>query len=440
MITLRRAKERQHQRRRKQEAWLTFDAQEAADTLAGGFGALGIFKEGRLPPRTGTKAPREDAEIITYVLEGTLSYEDSMGQSGFIQAGEFQRMTAGRAVRYSETNASPTEWAHVFQIWLRPSVAGLEPGHEQKYFSFADRHGILRVVASPDARDDSLRIHQDAFLYSAILDRGGHVAHRLSEGRGAWLHIVRGEVTLGEVVLGTGDGVGVTAERVVSMTAREETEILLVDLAFEATEQLAMEGATEIATLLVSETSSPVPKKRNRHDKEISTVLARRRFRSGPVTCSLAGVGRELQLLEEREDRDGLLDHAHSRGGHHRPRLQARSLHQKGKERSDVAHRGSEPHPDAFRRPTSKGRDLDWPVSTVFSRENRVSTDPGQLNNVTEGVPTTLEKRNRIMKNASIRIAAIFLVSCAIVLSAGCVKVKRKTTASNDTPTTSVFS
>lgn len=261
MITLRRAKERQHQRRRKQEAWLTFDAQEAAGTLAGGFGALGIFKEGRLPPRTGTKAPREDAEIITYVLEGTLSYEDSMGQSGFIRAGEFQRMTAGRAVRYSETNASPTEWAHVFQIWLRPSVAGLEPGHEQKHFSFADRHGILRVVASPDARDDSLRIHQDAFLYSAILDRGGHIAHRLSEGRGAWLHIVRGEVTLGEVVLGTGDGVGVTAERVVSMTAREETEILLVDLDFEATEQRAMEGATEIATSLVSETSSPVPKK-----------------------------------------------------------------------------------------------------------------------------------------------------------------------------------
>ena len=262
MITLRRAKERQHRRRRKQEAWLTFHPGERADPLADGFGTLGIFKEGRLPPRTGIQEPREDAEIITYVREGTLAYEDSVGQSGFIRAGEFQRMTAGRAVRYSETNASPTEWAHVFQIWLRPSVAGLEPGHEQKHFSFADRHGILCVVASPDARDDSLRIHQDAFLYSAILDRGGHIAHRLSEGRGAWLHIVHGKVTLGDVVLGTGDGVGVTAERVVSMTAREETEILLVDLDFEATKQLAIEGSTEIATLLVSGTSFPVPKQR----------------------------------------------------------------------------------------------------------------------------------------------------------------------------------
>ncbi len=242
MITLRRAKERQHQRRRKQEAWLTFNPQEGAgDTGADGFGALGILKEGRLPPRAGTREPREDAEIITYVREGTLSYEDSMSQSGLIRAGEFQRMTAGRAVRYNETNASPTEWAHVFQIWLRPSVAGLEPGHEQKRFSLADRHGILRVVASPDGREDSLRIHQDAFLYSAILDRGGHIVHPLSEGRGAWLHIVDGEVTLGEVVLDTGDGVGVTNERVVSMTARVETEILLVDLAFEATEQLANE-------------------------------------------------------------------------------------------------------------------------------------------------------------------------------------------------------
>ncbi|MGB8331407.1 MAG: pirin family protein [Polyangiales bacterium] len=273
MITLRRAKERQHQRRRKQEAWLTFDAQEGADTLADGFGALGILKEGRLPPRTGTQEPREDAEIVTYVREGTLSFEDSTGQSGFIRAGEFQRMTAGRAVRYSETNASPTEWAHVFQIWLRPSVAGLEPGHEQKRFSLADRHGILCVVASPDARDNSLRIHQDAFLYSAILDRGGHIAHRLSEGRGAWLHVVHGEVTLGEVVLGTGDGVGVTAERVVSMTAREETEILLIDLDFEVTEPLAIEGSTEIATSLASGTSSPVPEQRNDRMKKFQLFL-----------------------------------------------------------------------------------------------------------------------------------------------------------------------
>jgi len=248
VITLRRANER----RRNQEAWFTFHQGERADPLANGFGAIGIFKEGRLPPRAGTQEPREDAEIITYVREGTLAYEDSMGQPGFIRAGEFQCVTAGRAIRYSETNPSPTEWAHVFQIWLRPSVPGLEPGHEQKRFSVAERRGVPCVVASPDARRGSLRIRQDAVMYSSMLERGGHISHELSEGRGAWLHIVQGEVTLGEVVLGTGDGVGVTAERVVSMTAREETEILLLDLGPAATEQLRVERSDEVATQAVS--------------------------------------------------------------------------------------------------------------------------------------------------------------------------------------------
>ena len=150
-----------------------------------------------------------------------------MGRSGVIQAGEFQRMTAGRGLRHSETNASRTEWAHVFQIWLRPSEAGLEPGHEQKRFSAAERRGGLCVVASPDARRGSLRIHQDALVYSAMLDPGQHVIHELSQGRSAWLHLVQGEVTLGDIVLTTGDGAGVTAEPAVSLTAREETEILL---------------------------------------------------------------------------------------------------------------------------------------------------------------------------------------------------------------------
>ena len=104
------------------------------------------------------------------------------------------------------------------------------PGHEQKRFSAADRRGALCVVASPDARRGSLRVHQDALLYSAMLSPGKHVVHELGQGRCAWLHLVEGEVTLGDVVLSTGDGAGVTAERAVSLTARVETEILLVDL------------------------------------------------------------------------------------------------------------------------------------------------------------------------------------------------------------------
>jgi len=231
MITLRRAKERSHLRRRRHDAWLTFYPQDRTASLADGFGVLEILNENRLAPGAGISLhPHHDAEIITYVLEGALAQEDSTGRSGVIHAGEFQRMTAGRGIRHSESNASQIEWAHVFQISLRPSEAGLEPSHEQKRFSAAERRGVLCVVASPDGRRESLHIHQDALIYSAMLDPGQHLVHELSQARSAWLHLVRGEATLGDVVLTTGDGVGIAADRAVSLTAREETEVLLLDL------------------------------------------------------------------------------------------------------------------------------------------------------------------------------------------------------------------
>jgi redox-sensitive bicupin YhaK (pirin superfamily) len=234
MITVRRAKERNHDCLRKQEVWHTFRPQDRADPLADGFGTLEILNEYRLPPSAGAlRHLRHDAEILTYVRDGALAYEDSMGRSGVIRAGELWRMTAGRGIRHSETNASRTDWAHVFQIWLRPSEAGLEPNHEQKRFSAAERRGLLCVVASPDAQRGSLRLHGNALMYSTMLDPGQHMFHELSQGRSAWLHLVQGEVTLGDVVLTTGDGAGVTAERVVSLTAREETELLLLDLGAE---------------------------------------------------------------------------------------------------------------------------------------------------------------------------------------------------------------
>ena len=234
MITLRRAGARRHDRRREQQVWLTFDAQDRTDPLADGFGALEGLDEDRLSP--GAELPRRtrrDAEIITYVCRGALACDGSTGRSGVLQAGEFQRTTPGLDVRHAETNASRTDWAHVFRLWLRPFEAQLDPGREQKRFSTAERRNGLYVVASPDARRGSLHLHQDAVVYSALLGPGSHVVHALGEGRGAWLHLVEGELTLGSVILVSGDGAGLTAERVVSFTAREETEILLVDLGAE---------------------------------------------------------------------------------------------------------------------------------------------------------------------------------------------------------------
>jgi hypothetical protein len=237
VITLRRDKERRHVRRRDQDVWLTFSGQARAHPLAVGFGDLEILNEERLPPGAGAGVPfdrHHDAEIVTYVREGALAYEDSTGRSGVIQAGEFQRMIAGRGVRHSQSNASRTDWAHTFQMWLRPSEAGLEPCRDQKRFSAAERRGALCVVASPDGRRGSLRIHQDALIFSALLDPGQHVVHELADGRRAWFHVLRGEVTLGDVILTTGDGAGVAGERALSLTAREQTEILLIDLGGES--------------------------------------------------------------------------------------------------------------------------------------------------------------------------------------------------------------
>jgi redox-sensitive bicupin YhaK (pirin superfamily) len=231
MITLRRANERHHSRRHKRDLWFTFFPQNRTDPLDDGFGVLATLNEDRLPPGASVPHhPAPDEEIITYVREGALSQKDSMSCcSGVIRAGEFQCMTAGRN-SHSERNASRTGWAHVFRISLHPTEPGLKCSHKLKRFSAAERLGVLCVVASPDGRKGSLRLRQDALIYSAMLDPGQHLIHELSPGRCAWLHVVHGEVTLGDDVLVAGDGVGFTLERAVSFTAREESEILLFDL------------------------------------------------------------------------------------------------------------------------------------------------------------------------------------------------------------------
>ena len=231
MIVVRRASARRHESRGKQETWLSFDARDRADPLADGFNGLQSLSESALPPNGGSPThPHGDAEIITYVLEGSLAYDDSVGRSGVLNAGEFRRMAAGGSVRCTETNASRRDWARFFQVWLRSRDAGVKPSHEQKRFSVAERRGDLCLVASSDARNGSLHLREDVLIYSALLEPGQHVVHDLQSGRGAWLHVVSGEVTLHDSVLAKGDGAGISAERPVSFTARQETEVLFLDL------------------------------------------------------------------------------------------------------------------------------------------------------------------------------------------------------------------
>lgn len=241
MITLRRGEERHHHQSREHKVWFTFNSQDRTGLLADGFGTLESLDEDRLSPGADVPHhPHHDAEIVTYVREGALAYEDSKGHSGIVRAGEFQCTTAGHGLRLRQTNASEADWTHLFQIWLRPSEAELELHHEQKRFSAAERRGLLCVIASPDARKGSLRIQKDVLMYSTLLDPGQHVVHPLLLGHRAWLHLVEGEISLGDVILTTGDSAGIQAERAVSLTAREKTEILLLDLGGPETEQTAL--------------------------------------------------------------------------------------------------------------------------------------------------------------------------------------------------------
>jgi hypothetical protein len=232
MRTLRRDAERHHACLRRQDTWSTFFSLDPATTPVAGFGNLELFEESSLPPGASlAPGPRHDVEIVTYVHHGALANEDSTGGSDVVRTGEFQRMTYNRRIRHGERNASQTAGAHVFQMSLHPSVADLDLASEQKYFSETERRGVLRVVVSQDGRHGSLRICQDVLIHSAILDPGQHLIHALMRDRIAWLHVVYGEAAVGDLVLATGDSIGVTMEPAVSLTARIETEILLIDLA-----------------------------------------------------------------------------------------------------------------------------------------------------------------------------------------------------------------
>jgi redox-sensitive bicupin YhaK (pirin superfamily) len=197
-----------------------------------GFGPLRVINEDRVQAGAGfdTHAHR-DMEIISYVLEGALEHKDSIGTGSVIRPGDVQRMSAGTGIRHSEFNHSRTEPVHFLQIWLFPSEEGLKPSYEQKTFSESEKRGRLRLVASRDARDGSVLIHQDADIYATILNKGEAVSHMLAEGRRSWIQVARGGVTVNGQTLGAGDGAAVKDASTLDIVAvADGTEFLLFDL------------------------------------------------------------------------------------------------------------------------------------------------------------------------------------------------------------------
>ena len=232
MITVRPAAARGH----SDIGWLdshhTFSFSDYWDPQHMGFRALRVINEDRVRPAMGFGAhPHRDMEILSYVVEGALAHRDSLGTGSVIRPGDVQRMTAGTGVLHSEFNASEEDDVHFLQIWLLPAEKGLPPGYEQRAFPEAERRNRLRIVASPDARDGSIRIHQDVTLHAALLDAGATVTHTVAEGRHAWVQVVRGRIEVSGHTLAAGDGAAISDERELRLTAAEDTELLLFDLA-----------------------------------------------------------------------------------------------------------------------------------------------------------------------------------------------------------------
>lgn len=195
------------------------------------FGVLRVINEDRVAPGGGFGThPHRDMEIISYVLEGSLAHQDSMGNGSVIVPGDVQRMSAGTGVFHSEMNASRTDGVHFLQIWIHPDRKGIAPGYEQKHFDADQKRGRLRLIVSPDGAQGSVRIQQDARIHAGLFDAGEGASLPIAPSRRAYVHMVRGSARVNGELLQGGDAVQFTAVRSVEVADAADAEVLVFDL------------------------------------------------------------------------------------------------------------------------------------------------------------------------------------------------------------------
>ncbi len=231
MIEIRKSEDRGHADHGWLRSYHTFSFADYYDPENMGFGHLRVINEYRIQPGTGfgTHGHR-DMEIISYVLEGELAHKDSIGNGSNIVPGDVQRMSAGKGVLHSEFNHA-RDVTHFLQIWIEPSVTGIPPSYEQKHFDAASKRGRLRLVASPDGREGTVTIHQDAFVYAALLGGADRAVHDVRPNRRAYVHVARGRLTVNGQPLEAGDALRVTDTPELTLEKGEDAEVLLFDLA-----------------------------------------------------------------------------------------------------------------------------------------------------------------------------------------------------------------
>jgi quercetin 2,3-dioxygenase len=229
LTELRRAGERGHANHGWLDSYHSFSFADYYDPRHMGYGPLRVINEDRVAAGSGFPTHgHRDMEIISYVLEGALAHEDSMGNGSTMVPGDVQRMSAGTGVRHSEYNHDRSGVTHFLQIWIEPNVTGIPPSYEQKHFKPEERRGRLRLIASPDGRDGSVSIHQDALVYAGLFDGRENASYDLKNQR-AYVHVARGKITVNGHALEAGDALK-TEDRVLELELAADAEVLVFDL------------------------------------------------------------------------------------------------------------------------------------------------------------------------------------------------------------------
>ncbi len=232
MITIRKSEDRGHASLGWLDTYHTFSFNTYHDPNHMGFRTLRVMNDDRIEPGEGFGThPHRDMEIITYVLDGELKHKDSMGQSGILQAGDVQHMSAGTGVLHSEYNPSEDQRLHLLQIWIFPEKKNLEPSYGQKTFGPEEKKGKLCLIVSPDGADGSLVIRQDAKIYATLLGDGEEVSVPIEKDRHIWVQVAHGAASLNGEELSQGDGAAMSDESELKLTGRDHAEVLIFDLA-----------------------------------------------------------------------------------------------------------------------------------------------------------------------------------------------------------------
>ena len=230
-IKVRKSADRGHANHGWLDSYHSFSFANYYDPAYMGYSVLRVINEDIVAPAQGFGMHgHRDMEIVTYMLQGSLRHQDSMGNGSVIRAGDVQRMSAGTGVKHSEFNASNDAPAHLLQIWLLPEKDGITPSYEEKSFDAASKANQWRLITSRDAREGSLLVHQDIALFATILEAGHQLDYTPVVGRSVYVHVARGDVTLNGVTLTQGDAAAVDNEATIVIMSQTEAEILLFDL------------------------------------------------------------------------------------------------------------------------------------------------------------------------------------------------------------------